>query len=222
MDEEKTVGGPARSRTGRRIGLVAIAAAVIGVAAVYGIGRTSRNGESSCPLAASTAARLAPFAKGELAALNVAASPSRLQPLAFKRPNGSDTTLAAFAGKTVLLNLWATWCPPCREEMPALDRLQGELGSPTFEVVSVNIDTRNTERAPAFLDGIGVKRLARYSDPTAKLFGDLKGAGLAFGMPTTLLVDAEGCLLASLAGPANWSSPDATALLHAALAPDKQ
>jgi hypothetical protein len=97
--------------------------------------------------------------------------------------------------------------------MPALDALQASLGGPGFEVVSVNIDQRNRERAAAFLDEIGVKTLARYADPTAGIFQTLKSAGLAFGMPTTLLLDEQGCVVASLAGPADWASADAKALV---------
>ncbi len=86
----------------------------------------------------------------------------------------------------MLLNLWATWCVPCRKEMPALDALQGKLGGPDFEVVAVNIDTRDPEKPKAWLKDVGVDKLAYYSDSNAKVFQDLKAIGKAFGMPTTL------------------------------------
>jgi len=115
------------------------------------------------------------------------------------------------------LNLWATWCVPCRKEMPALDALEGKLGNDKFQVVAVNIDTRNLDKPKAWLQEIGVKRLGYYADSSAKVFQDLKAVGRAFGMPTTLLVDAKGCELGVLAGPAEWASEDAIKLVEAAL-----
>jgi len=120
-------------------------------------------------------------------------------------------------GRTVLLNLWATWCVPCRKEMPTLDALQGRLGGPDFQVVTVNIDTRDPDKPKAFLKQIGVSKLAYYADPSAQVFQDLKEIGRAFGMPTTLLVDPHGCEIGSIAGPAQWASDDAVKLIEAAL-----
>jgi thiol-disulfide isomerase/thioredoxin len=117
----------------------------------------------------------------------------------------------------MLLNLWATWCVPCRKEMPALDELQAKLGGPAFEVVAVNIDTRDIEKPKTWLRDNKVNRLAYYADPQARIFQDLKAAGKAFGMPTTVLIDPAGCEIASLAGPAEWASEDALKLLRAAL-----
>jgi thiol-disulfide isomerase/thioredoxin len=125
--------------------------------------------------------------------------------------------LAQFKGKTILLNLWATWCVPCKVEMPALDALNKAKSSPDFEVVAINIDTRNVERAPAFLKEANVTSLKPYADPTAKIFQELKAQNLAFGMPTTLLIGRDGCVIASLAGPAEWGSQDAITLIESAL-----
>ena len=85
----------------------------------------------------------------------------------------------------MLFNLWATWCVPCRKEMPALDELQAKLGGADFEVVAVNIDTRDPEKPRAWLKEVGIERLAYYADPAAKVFQDLKQVGKAWGMPTT-------------------------------------
>ena len=137
--------------------------------------------------------KLAPLAHGEVAAVNVAKSPLKLPDLAFQDAGGKPLTLAHWRGRTVLLNLWATWCVPCRKEMPALDALKRKLGGPDFEVVAVNIDTRDPDKPRAFLKEIGVEKLAYYADPGAKTFQDLKAIGRAFGMPTTLLVDPQGC-----------------------------
>jgi hypothetical protein len=101
--------------------------------------------------------------------------------------------------------------------MPALDALQARLGGPKFEVVAVNIDTRDAAKPRAWLQEVGINRLAYYADPSAKVFQDLKAVGRAFGMPTTLLIDPQGCELGYLAGPAEWASEDALKLVGAAL-----
>ena len=136
--------------------------------------------------------------------------------LAFQDAGGGTKTLADWKGRTVLVNLWATWCVPCRKEMPALDALQEKLGSPQFEVVAVNIDTRNLDKPKAWLDEVGIRGLGYYADPSAKVFQDLKAVGKALGMPTTLLVDSQGCELGTLAGPAEWASDDAIKLIETA------
>jgi thiol-disulfide isomerase/thioredoxin len=135
----------------------------------------------------------------------------------FADADGKPRALSDFRGRTVLLNLWATWCVPCRKEMPALDALQAKLGSDRFEVVAINIDTRNLEKPRAWLQEVGITKLGYYADPSAKVFQDLKAIGKAFGMPTTLLVDPQGCELGALAGPAEWSGEDAVKLIEAAL-----
>ena len=134
-----------------------------------------------------------------------------------RTPPGAPKSLADWHGRTVLLNLWATWCVPCRKEMPALDALQDKLGGPDFEVVAVNIDTRDPDKPKTWLHDAGIGHLAYYADPNAKVFQDLKAVGKAIGMPTTLLVDPNGCEIASLAGPAEWASEDAVKLVSAAL-----
>jgi thiol-disulfide isomerase/thioredoxin len=194
---------------------------VIGLAGVYGIGGLSRNAsDPSCRAATELAKKLTPLIHGEVAALNPASSGLRIPDLTFQDASGATRKLSEWRGKVVLLNLWATWCVPCRKEMPALDALEHELGGPRFEVVAVNIDTRDPEKPKAWLAETGIKDLAYYADPTAKIFQDLKLIGKAFGMPTTLLLDPAGCEIASLAGPAEWASGDALTLLRAALASD--
>ena len=116
----------------------------------------------------------------------------------------------------MLVNLWATWCVPCRKEMPALESLQTRLGGPNFEVVAVNIDTRDPEKPRNFLKETNLTRLSYYSDQKAKVFQDLKAIGRALGMPTSVLVDAQGCEIATIAGPAEWDSEDALKLIAAA------
>jgi thiol-disulfide isomerase/thioredoxin len=212
----------ARSYAFRRLALIVlggVAGVAVGFAGVYGIGRLTGNAavDAACQPAVETARHMAPLAHGEVAAVAVATAPKLLPALTFDDAAGATKTLADWRGRTVLLNLWATWCVPCRKEMPALDALQAKLGGPGFEVVSVNIDTRNPENAKAWLKELGVNKLAYYADNTAKVFQDLKAIGKAFGMPTTLIVDPNGCELATLAGPAEWASNDAVRLVAAAL-----
>jgi thiol-disulfide isomerase/thioredoxin len=204
-----------------RVKLLAVTAVgvAVGLAAVYGIVGFGRNvaTAASCTATRDIVKRIAPLARGEVAALTVAAEPKMLPELAFNDPQGQRRTLAEWRGRTVLLNLWATWCVPCRKEMPALDALQAKLGAPGFEVVAVNIDTRDAEKPKAWLRDNGITRLGYYADPQAKIFQELKAAGKAFGMPTTVLIDPAGCEIANLAGPAEWASEDAVKLLTAAL-----
>ncbi len=174
-------------------------------------------GDEVCSAAKAVSTRLAPLAKGEIAAIQVQEKPKLVPDLAFTGADGSPRKLSDLRGKTVLLNLWATWCAPCRKEMPALDTLQASLGGKDFEVVAINIDTRNPDKPKQFLSETKITNLAYYADPSAKVYQDLKGVGKAFGMPTTLLIDAQGCELGYLAGPAEWASPDAQALVGAAL-----
>jgi thiol-disulfide isomerase/thioredoxin len=206
------------SRRALVVGGVSLLAAIAVVGAVYGLRGFARNPEdAACQSATELARRLAPLTRGELAALVIADPPHRLPPLDFKDAAGKPKSLADWRGRTVLLNLWATWCVPCRKEMPALDALQRQLGGPDFEVVAVNIDTRDPEKPKAWLTETGIKDLAYYADPSAKVFQELKAIGKAFGMPTTLIVDPSGCEIASLAGPAEWASGDALAFMKTAL-----
>jgi len=198
--------------------------AIAVLAGVYGIERLRSNpagaAAAACARAVATAGRIAPLAHGQVAALAVAHTPFLVPDLVFKDASGRERKLTDWRGRTLLLNLWATWCVPCRKEMPALDALQNSLGGPDFEVVAINIDTRDPEKPLAFLKETGVTHLAYYSDQSAKVFQDLKLAGKAFGMPTTLIVDGSGCEIGEMAGPAEWASADGVKLVSAALKDD--
>jgi thiol-disulfide isomerase/thioredoxin len=212
----------ARRHAKKRLAVIVLGGAAgvaVGLAGIYGIARLTGNAavEATCKPAEEVVRRMAPLARGEIAAVAVATTPKRLPNLAFKDAGGNEKTLADWRGRTLLLNLWATWCVPCRKEMPALDALQDKLGGPQFEVVAVNIDTRDAEKPKAWLNEVGIRKLAYYADNTAKVFQDLKAVGKAFGMPTTLIIDANGCELAALSGPAEWASEDAIKLINAAL-----
>jgi len=210
---------PAASFRRRSVRPVLITVAVVAIlAAIYGIIVTLRNPtDAACGPALARARQIAPLAHGEVAAVQVANEPRSIPPLSFVDAAGAPKSLADWRGRTVLLNLWATWCVPCRQEMPALQALQQRLGGKNFEVVAVNIDTRDPQKSKAWLREVGVDRLNYYADPTAKVFQDLKLIGKAFGMPTTLLIDSNGCEIATLAGPADWASDDAAKLVRGAL-----
>lgn len=191
-------------------GLGVTAGAIVGTVSLF---RSLPGG--ACQASAASAKGLQALAVGEVAAMKI--EPKALPDLAFDGPDGQRVTLASFRGKAVLLNLWATWCEPCKREMPALDKVQAELGGQRFEVVAVNIDTRNLERPKAWLRDAGIAKLAYYADNKAQIFQDLKRIGEVEGLPTTLLVGPDGCKIGKLSGWAEWDSPDGIALMKAAV-----
>jgi len=202
------------------IAVIAIIALIAGFGGIYGIDGLTRNAhaQASCAAAIDIAKKIAPLAKGEVAALTMATVPLQLPDLAFNDADGKPRKLSEWKDRTVLVNLWATWCVPCRREMPALDKLQTTLGSKDFEVVAINIDTRDPDKPKNFLKDGNLTHLAYFHDDKAKVFQDLKSAGRALGMPTSILVDGSGCEIATIAGPAEWASEDAVNLIKAATA----
>lgn len=213
---------PPRSFARKRLAVVVlggIAGVGVGLAAVYGIATQTGNPDAgaACHAALQRAQQVAPLARGEVAAIVPATKPLTIPNLGFVDTAGEHRSLAEWRGRTVLLNLWATWCVPCRKEMPALDALQETLGGPDFEVLALNIDTRDPEKPEAWLKEVGIKNLAYYADPAAKSFQDLKVVGRAMGLPTSVLIDPEGCEIGYLAGPAEWASEDAVKLVRAAI-----
>jgi len=223
MSVKKKLGLPA----GKLIAIAGLAGLLAGGAAIYvkeslsGNGAVASADPAACALAAERAAAITPFSKGQVAAMRTVDEHRPLPDLTFNGPDGKTRTIADFAGRTLLVNLWATWCVPCREEMPALNALQKTLGSDRFEVVAINIDTGDDEKPKAFLDETGVHDLAFYRDASMGVFNTLKKEGLAFGLPVTLLMDEKGCLISAMNGPAAWDSEDAKALINAALGTPK-
>ncbi len=195
---------------------------VIGLAGVYGIGGLSRNaGDPNCRAATDLAKTLTPLIHGEVAALNPASAGLKIPDLSFQDASGATRKLSEWRGKVVLLNLWATWCVPCRREMPALDGLQARLGGQKFDVVAVNIDTRDPDKPKTFIKDAGITSLSYFSDEKARAFQELKAIGRAIGMPTSVLIDANGCEIGTMAGPAEWSSDDGVAVIKAAVVGDQ-
>lgn len=136
--------------------------------------------------------------------LRVRDAPLAVPDLAFQDRDGLPLTLADFRGKTVLLNIWATWCIPCREEMPALDRLQAGLGGDAFQVVALSIDRGGTQAVQRFYAETGVTHLGIFTGSAGRILHDL----VIVGLPLTLLVDAEGREIARAIGPIDWDDPE--------------
>jgi len=137
--------------------------------------------------------------------LRVHAAPITVPPFAFEDAAGQRRSLADFRGRYVLLNVWATWCAPCREEMPALARLQAKLGGPQFEVLALSIDSGGAQAVKQFFAEVGVEGLAIYVDRSLQVYSALR----VLGVPTTVLLDREGREIARHVGPAEWDGPQA-------------
>jgi thiol-disulfide isomerase/thioredoxin len=205
------------------LAIAALAGILAGGVAVYmketGNGNGAQVAAIDCAPAAAAVTRLTPFATGQVAAFIPSHDPQALVLPAFKTAEGKDVTLARFAPRVQLVNLWATWCVPCREEMPALNGLQKALGGDTFQVTAINLDTGDNTKPKEFLAETGIDALPLYHDATLSSFNALKKAGVAMGLPASVLVDAKGCMLGALNGPAAWESDDAKALIKAAIGP---
>jgi thiol-disulfide isomerase/thioredoxin len=204
----------------RRLGVPAAAlVAVLGLVLYGTMPRSDKEAaitDPACTASQALASKLAPLARGEVASMTLASVSKPLPALSFTTEDGAKVTLADFAGRTILLNLWATWCLPCRKEMPALDHLQGAQGSDAFRVVAINIDTAKLDRVNTFWTETNIANLTFYADSSAETFLALKQAGKALGLPTTILVGPDGCEIGTMAGPAQWDSKDALALIEAA------
>ncbi|MGL3607347.1 thiol:disulfide interchange protein TlpA [Rhizobium sp. G187] len=203
------------------VAIAAVAGIVAGAAAVYVRETMSGNAvetadAAQCAGTVEKAEALKPYFSGDVAAMVPVSEPRLVEGLTFQDQSGAPMTMANFTNKTVLLNLWATWCVPCREEMPALNNLQKAVGNERFQVLAINIDTGDVEKPQTFLAETGVDALGLYRDASMGVFNTLKRQGLAFGLPVTLLVDGKGCLLGNMNGPAAWDGADAKALIAAA------
>jgi len=211
---------PARTAT-----LAAVLAASVGFAAIYvTLGHSDNGARTSTPAPPTVQAQagapppatqegVSGPGRSELAAFVFRKEPELLPEIKFQDGDGRERSLADWRGKVVLLNLWATWCLPCRKEMPALDRLQASLGSDQFQVVAISVDRTGLAGAKKFLEETQTPNLAVYADPTARLASSLRAAGL----PATLLIDKEGREIGRLLGPAEWDGEAARRLIQSAL-----
>jgi thiol-disulfide isomerase/thioredoxin len=182
--------------------------------ALYG---TGRDGASPCGPSTAALQRVAAASRGEVAAMQAPETPRPAPDVAFKGPDGAEMRLADLRGKLLLVNLWATWCAPCKAEMPALDRLQAALGGPDFAVVAINLDTRNVDKPPVWMRENGIAQLAYYADPGGRVLPAVQRDTGSTGLPTTLLIDGAGCTIGVMKGPAEWSGADARRLIQAVL-----
>src|SRR5262245_17966634 len=169
-------------------------------------------GTASAPPAQGSVSRA--LATGEMTAFVVKAERKPVPEISFTAENGAALSLGQWKGRVVLVNLWATWCAPCRKEMPTLAALQTAMGSKDFDVVAISVDRMGVEASAKFLNEVGASALKLYADPSTDALTKLQ----AVGLPASILIDREGREIGRLLGPAEWNSSDAKALITAALA----
>ncbi|NMA97952.1 MAG: TlpA family protein disulfide reductase [Phyllobacteriaceae bacterium] len=188
--------------------VLAVAGLGVAIAAWFYLGNTAQ--AQSCPAQPIQAQVVDAAAVGQLAALNGTGTGRGYADMAFKDETGKAMTIADFKGKALLVNFWASWCVPCREEMPALDALATEFNSDRFMVLPINLDIGEggLDKAQEFLDEGQFQNLPLYADNTFAAFERLKREAVAVGLPATLLLDPDGCELAVLQGPAEWHTED--------------
>lgn len=197
-------------------GIPTIIGIIIIFSVLYVIDHTPGNIEDpQCLATVEKAQTLDNKVRGEIAGFVLAEKPLSLANLTFQNEAGTTRHLRDFAGKNILLNIWATWCPPCRKEMPSLSGLQKKVGGYDFEVIAVNIDTEDAQKPKDFLKETGISNLIYYADPTTKIFGTLRRKGKAYGLPATILLDKQACVVGHLNGAADWDSVDALTLVRA-------
>ncbi len=203
--------------------LAAVFAAIAGFLAVIVADRIggppqagiANNADAGSAAAANVAE---PEASSGLEKLVRSETPKPLPAFTFTDGNGRERRLSDWKGRVVLLNLWATWCAPCKVEMPSLDRLQARLGGPDFQVVPISLDWSGPDKPRQFLKANKLDNLALYLDSSKTV---LRAVG-ALGLPTTVLIDREGREIARLAGAAEWDSPEVVAMIRELMAePDK-
>ncbi|MEL6436938.1 MAG: TlpA disulfide reductase family protein, partial [Pseudomonadota bacterium] len=186
---------------------------------VYGCSGGSGNGAGQSDAALDAIKKaVEPTIQGDVAAMAIRNPSEDIGALSFNNGDGTAITMAETGAKVRLVNLWATWCAPCREEMPYLEQMQADRGGDAFEVVAISVDGGGPEKPRNFYTEIGLETLPFYHDPTIGVFTELKETGLAFGLPVTLLIDPKNRVIANMNGPAQWASPDAFAMVDAAIA----
>jgi thiol-disulfide isomerase/thioredoxin len=196
------------------VALALLAGAALGAAGVYVAETRSGNASAAdCPLDDGLRRAIDTAAKGEVAAVRPLDEPFDATGIAFKDGEGREKRVADYAGRSLLLNLWATWCVPCRAEMPALDALERQRGGRDFAVLPVNVDLGSDEKPKGFYAEANLTALPFLRDATMGVFNDLKAKGITIGLPVSLLVDARGCARAAITGPAEWASPDGIGLI---------
>jgi thiol-disulfide isomerase/thioredoxin len=197
--------------------MVAAGIAALAIAAGVWAGNAGRSSASSCTAQPVAAKAIDQAAQGELAALRATGTGRGYADLAFTDAAGAKKTIADFKGKALLVNFWASWCIPCRTEMPSLNVLAGKYDGSNFEVLPINLDigTAGLDKARAFLKKGDWPHLPLYADSTFAAFDRLKSEAVSMGLPTSLLLDRNGCELAVLQGPAAWDNADGDRVIEA-------
>ena len=218
MTDQKPV-RPARLQP-RRVLVLALFSAAIALAITLWLSNAGAPIARECPVQAESAQKIDAAAVGALAALSGTGQGRGYASMSFQDAAGKPLTVASFSGKKLLVNFWASWCVPCREEMPALDALAEKYNAEGFMVLPINLDIGEggLVKAQQFLDEGQWPNLPLYADPSFKAFERLKTEAVAIGLPATLLLDENGCELAVLQGPAAWDSPDGHKVIEALLA----
>ncbi len=205
----------------RLLPIIIIIAFLSGVAAFYMTTPPSGNPDDAVYVEenadsgrTATASPYARYATGNLKKMVFHKTPKTLKELSFFNALGESVGLDVFAGHYVVLNFWATWCVPCREEMPSLDALQSHFEGQTLKVVALSTDSGSADKPKKFLADLNIEALEFFHDPKSQAARD---TGL-FGLPTTLLLDKQGREIGRLAGEAVWDAPEVKAFLEALIA----
>jgi thiol-disulfide isomerase/thioredoxin len=202
--------------TPRRLGLAALVIAAVAIAITFWVGNAGVLKATECIPQLAAAQKVDAAATGQLAALNGTGTGRGYSAMKFTDAAGKPATLQDFAGKTLLVNFWASWCIPCRAEMPALDKLAAEQNGDDFMVLPINLDlgSGGLDKARKFLADGGWTHLPLYADSTFDAFKALQVNAVAAGLPSSLLLDKKGCEIGVLQGPAVWDSPDGTRVIE--------
>jgi thiol-disulfide isomerase/thioredoxin len=201
-----------------RLGLAALVIAGLAIAITYFVSNAG-SGSATLPCApqAAQAKVIDTAATGQLAALNGTGTGRGYADMSFTDASGKPVKLSDFVGKTLLVNFWASWCVPCRAEMPALDKVAAQYNDANFMVLPINLDTGpdGLDKARKFMAEGAFKNLPLYADSSFAAFKRLQTTAVAAGLPTTLLLDRKGCEIGVLQGPAVWDSPDGDSVIKA-------
>jgi len=191
--------------------LIVVLAVIAGSIGVYLKGEG--DGKVGTPVPAVEGQVSRGLATGTMAAFVIKGERKPAPEISFVTEKGEATSLSQWKGRVVLVNLWATWCAPCREEMPTLAALQSAMGSKDFEVVAISLDRKGIDVAAKFLNEVNATSLKLYNDPSTETLGKFQ----AVGLPASILIDREGREIGRLLGPAKWNSDEAKALIEAAV-----
>jgi thiol-disulfide isomerase/thioredoxin len=203
--------------TPRRMVFAALVVAAVAIAITFWVSNAGLLKASECQPQPAAAKLVDAAATGQLAALNGTGTGRGYSAMKFTDAAGKPVTLKDFAGKALLVNFWASWCIPCRAEMPALDKLAAAQNGENFMVLPINLDlgAGGLDKARAFLAQGGWTHLPLYADSTFDAFKQLQVNAVATGLPSSLLIDRKGCEIGVLQGPAVWDSPEGTKVIEA-------